>query len=157
MMPIYLPETMHINVQSQSQLYTQAYAIFDDKHGDRQSVLVLSEKRNMIRTLPPVVKLKAVDDEMEVRRGETVMCRLALERTSNFLGPMKVTLLDSSDTPCSAEPITIPARATEAQIALSLESSIPTESFTARLRAIGELKPGTQVITETQVVLRVKK
>ena len=28
MMPIYLPETMHINIQSQSQLYTQAYATF---------------------------------------------------------------------------------------------------------------------------------
>ena len=156
MMPIYLPETMHINVQSQSQLYTQAYAIFEDKHGDRQSVLVLSEKRNMIRTLPPVVKLKAVQDEIKARRGEIVTCRLALERTSNFLGPMEVTLLDSSATPCTAEPITIPARATEAQIALALETSMPAQSFTARFRAVGELSPGTQVISETQVLLDVK-
>ena len=156
MMPIYLPETMHINVQSQSQLYTQAYAIFNDKYGDRQSVLVLAEKRNMIRTLPPVVKLKSVDDRIKVRRGETVTCRLALERTSNFLGPMQVTLLDSSDTACTAEPITIPARATEARIALSLESSIRAESFTVRFRAVGELTPGTQVISEAQVMLDVE-
>ena len=55
-LPIYLPETMHINVQSQSQLYSQAYALFQDVNGNEQSVLVLSEKRNMLRTLPPVVK-----------------------------------------------------------------------------------------------------
>ncbi|MCH7689020.1 MAG: hypothetical protein IH899_20485, partial [Planctomycetes bacterium] len=44
-LPIYLPETMHINVQSQSQLYSQAYATFLDTRGKEHSVLVLSEKR----------------------------------------------------------------------------------------------------------------
>ena len=54
MMPIFLPETMHINIQSQSQLYTQAYATFVDSHGTEQHVMVVSEKRNMIRTMPTV-------------------------------------------------------------------------------------------------------
>lgn len=155
MMPIYLPETMHINVQSQSQLYTQAYSIFADKHGQRQSVLVLSEKRNMIRTLPPVVKLKAVDKSVSGRRGETVTCRLQLERTSNFLGPMQVTLANAADASCSAEPITIPARATEAAITLSLNTEIAAEVCPIRFRAEGELTPGTQVVSEAELMLHI--
>lgn len=155
MMPIYLPETMHINVQSQSQLYTQAYSLFTDKHGQKQSVLVLSEKRNMIRTLPPVVKLKAVDKTVNGRRGETVVCRLELERTSNFLGPMQVTLANATDANCSAEPITIPARATEAKFALSLNTQINADSCPICFRAVGELSPGTKVVTEAEVMLHI--
>eukprot|EP00913_Durusdinium_trenchii_P023416 g21994.t1 len=92
-LPIYLPETMHINIQSQSQLYSQAYAIFTDKHGQQQSVLVVSEKRNMLRTLPPVVKLKSVDTSVSASPGGIAECRLKLERTSNFPGAMNVELL----------------------------------------------------------------
>ncbi|MFQ5731288.1 MAG: hypothetical protein ACE5KM_04955, partial [Planctomycetaceae bacterium] len=92
LVPIYLPETMHINVQSQSQLYTQGFALFTDTHGRRQSVLVLSEKRNMLRTLPPVVKMNAVAPAVTGVAGKTVRCELQLERTSNFPGPMTVRL-----------------------------------------------------------------
>lgn len=72
-LPIYLPETMHINVQSQSQLYCQGKASFVDKHGVEQHVLVVSEKRNLLRTLPPVVKLKAPTPVVVARPGENDM------------------------------------------------------------------------------------
>jgi hypothetical protein len=42
-------------------MHVQRYAVFTDRRGKRQSLLVVSEKRNIIRTLPPVVKLKVAE------------------------------------------------------------------------------------------------
>ncbi len=156
-MPIYLPETMHINVQSQSQLYTQAYSIFTDKHGQQQSVLVLSEKRNMIRTLPPIVKLKAIDTHLQGRPGETIECRLQVERTSNFLGPMQLTLIDVEGTPCSAQPVSIPSGARRASIMLTLKTDLPAKASKLRFRAVGQMPGETKVVTEATTELLVRK
>jgi hypothetical protein len=156
-MPIYLPETMHINVQSQSQLYTQAYAIFTDKHNQQQSVLVLSEKRNMIRTLPPVVKLKALDEEIIASPGDAITCRLELERTTNFPGAMKLTLLEPTDGRVRCQPTTIPAGATTASINLALNTNQAADSIPLRFRAVGDLTPETKVVTEVSVSLVVSE
>lgn len=90
MMPIFLPETMHINIQSQSQLYTQAYATFVDAHGKQQHVMVVSEKRNMIRTMPTVTKLYDRSGELAGRPGERLTVKLEMQRTSNMLNAMNV-------------------------------------------------------------------
>ena len=150
---IYLPETMHINIQSQSQLYSQAFAHFTDKHGRRQAVLVLSEKRNMIRTRPPVVKMFAVDESLSGAPGSTVSCRLRLERTTNFPGGMSVTLhavegaAGFSAKPTRFEPgnnsttatVTVP-RGADAQ-----------KPVTLVFRATGRMPDGTEAITESRV------
>jgi hypothetical protein len=58
MLPLYLPETMHINVQAHSNVYAQGHVAFIDKFGQKQTMLVVSTMRCMIRTLPTVVKLR---------------------------------------------------------------------------------------------------
>ena len=93
MMPIFLPETMHINIQGQSQLYTQAYASFVDAQGVRQHFIAVSEKRNMLRTMPTVAKMSPQQPVLSIHRNagpNTIGLRL--DRTSNMTNPMRVSL-----------------------------------------------------------------
>ena len=153
MLPIYLPETMHINIQSQSQLYSQAYATFTDQHGQEQTFLAVSEKRNMLRTLPPVVKLKAIDKQLSCPTGTRVRCRLKLQRTSNFLGPMDLTLVsDPTRSDCSFEPLSIAAGQSEIQFDLQMGQLTGTRQLT--FRATGQMA-GQTVISETRVSVTV--
>jgi len=155
MLPIYLPETMHINIQSQSQLYSQAYAVFTDQHGQQQTFLAVSEKRNMLRTLPPVVKLKAIDKKLSCPSGAHVRCRLKLQRTSNFLGPMLLTLTgDRTRTGCSFEPLTIDAGQTEIECDLQMGQLTGARQLT--FRATGQMA-GQTVISETTVSVTVNE
>jgi hypothetical protein len=148
-MPIYLPEDMHVNVQSQSQLYIQGHAVFMDRTGQQQSLLVVSEKRNIIRTMPPVVKLKAVDQELAVHAGTTLECRLQLERTPNFSGPMQIELL-APPPGFSAEPATIPANESATVVKVQVTSERPAQpQTTLRFRARGQLSTGTRIVSET--------
>ena len=156
-LPIYLPETMHINIQSQSQLYSQAYAHFTDKHGRRQAVLVLSEKRNMLRTRPPVVKMFALDTSLSGTPGSNIRCRLKLERTTNFPGGMTVQLhaVDSASgqTPeftaatTRFQPGELSATA-QVQVPQDLDATAPV---TLVFRATGRMPDGTEVISESPV------
>ena len=158
LLPIYLPETMHINVQSQSQLYCQAYATFVDAHGKKQSVLVLSEKRNMLRTLPPVVKLNAVDQRITGKPGETIRCRLKLQRTTNFSGAMTVRLMPSKQMAgIVAAEVRIPAGKTDAVMTLRLPPRLNSRaSLPLTFRAMGKLTDGTTIITSAKVELRIQ-
>jgi hypothetical protein len=90
---IYLPETMHANVQHHCRPYVQGYATFVDRWGQQQSILAVCEKRCMIRTMPPVVKLKALDEAISLPPGGEAVCHLALERTSNFNEAMELELV----------------------------------------------------------------
>ncbi|HUG93882.1 MAG TPA: PPC domain-containing protein [Planctomycetaceae bacterium] len=165
-LPIHLPETMHINIQSQSQLYCQGHASFVDRHGRPQSVLVVSEKRNMIRTLPAVVKLKALDDEIVLdelpaesqgRAGpREVRCRLRVDRTTNFPGPLDVELLDPpAESGVAMLPLTIAAGQIEAEAVLRLdERRRAGDRLTVRFRGTGRMADGTQVISECAVAFR---
>ena len=157
MMPIYLPETMHINVQSQSQLYTQGYAVFTDKHGQEQSVLVLSEKRNMIRTLPPVVKLEAIDDQLEAEPGGSATCRLHLERTSNYPGAMDLELTAPVPDGVTAEPIRIAAGEEDAWIMVRVGKNTACGGpLTLKFRATGKMTSGMRVVSEDAAELVVR-
>lgn len=145
-MPIYLPEDMHVNVQSQSQLYVQGHAIFRDKRGEQQSLLVVSEKRNIIRTLPPVVKLRAAAPEVVARPAATFPCRLVIDRTPNFSGPMQVELCPTAG--FSAEAVTIAAGGTEAVVHVHTPADAPDEAAVLKFRARGELRPLVPLISE---------
>jgi hypothetical protein len=155
--PIYLPETMHINVQSQSQLYSQAYATFVDDAGQRQSVLVLSEKRNMLRTLPTVVKLKAVAKAIEAQPGATVDCQLRLQRTTNFPGPMRLRLQNPGDAQgITAHDVEIAAGTTEVTVPITVSKNLAVDtSRRLQFRATGQLGKHT-IVTEAIVTVRVK-
>lgn len=149
--PIYLPESMAINVQSQTQLYSQAWASFTDQHGKEQTVLVLSEKRNMLRTLPPVVKLKADRSQIAVEDNTTVECPLIVDRTSNFPGAMRVELLDPPDG-VSAETFEIAAGATRGTASVRITGPV-AEPVTVTFRGTGTLDDGTVIISESAVEL----
>ncbi|MEO2035931.1 MAG: PPC domain-containing protein [Planctomycetaceae bacterium] len=153
--PIYLPESMHINVQSQSQLYSQAFARFQDSHGREQSMLLVAAKRNMMRTLPPVVKLQAVDREVLAQPGGTVRCGLHLERTSNYPGPMNVTLLEPKGD-FLAEPLEIPGGESDVQLTVHVPMDLePGTEFPLVFRGQGQLDDRIKVITEASVVVQV--
>ena len=154
-MPIYLPETMHINVQSQSQLYTQAHASIIDQHGRRQSFLVVSEKRNMLRTLPPVVKLIAATPRLVAGAESVLRCHLKLKRTSNLTGPMRIELTNLPEgLPVRIEPTSIKAGQSDVVIPIHLTGALmPGEEFRLTFRATGKMESGVEIITEVPVLL----
>lgn len=155
-LPIHLPETMAINVQSQTQLYSQAWASFTDSHGKEQAVLVLAEKRNMLRSMPPVVKLRSVDETISATAGETVSCRLRLQRTSNFDGLMKVELLNEMSDSCVVPgAATFAAGETLATVPIKVGPSKNGESVKLRFRATGQLNDRI-LISETEVTLNIQ-
>ena len=155
-LPIHLPETMAINVQSQTQLYSQAWASFTDSHGNEQAVLVLAEKRNMLRSMPPVVKLRSVDETISAAAGETVSCRLRLQRTSNFDGPMKVELLNElSDSCVGPGAARFAAGGALTAVSIKVGPSKNGEPIKLRFRATGQLNDRI-LISETEVTLNIQ-
>lgn len=154
--PIYLPESMHINVQSQSQLYSQAYARFTDSHGREQSMLLVAQKRNMMRTLPPVVKLQAVEQHIRAPRGGAIECPLHLERTSNFPGSMNVRLLEPRSG-FVAESLEIPAGESDVQVTVRVPMDLEPQTIVSLVfRVQGQLDDRIQVISETTVTVQVE-
>ncbi|MBC8289561.1 MAG: hypothetical protein H8E37_04505 [Planctomycetes bacterium] len=155
-LPIYLPETMAINVQSQSQLYSQAWATFKDSHGQDQAVLVLSEKRNMLRSMPPVVKLKSVDESVKAAPGETIPIRLRLQRTSNFTGPMKVELHNHSpESGIALSTAQFAAGERELTVKIAVTGNPSSKPLPLVFRATGQLRD-RKIISETLVELQIQ-
>jgi len=161
MMPIYLPETMHINIQSQSQLYTQAYATFVDSHGQQQHVLVVSEKRNMIRTMPTVTKIYDRSGELSGRSGDQLTIKLNMQRTSNMLNAMtlKVTTGNKQIAASLPKDLLFSQGERDLEIPLAIPVSLPPGQYTITLEATGALdsKPDHTVVTAVNVTLTVRE
>jgi len=157
-MPIHLPETMHINVLSQSQIYAQGYAFFTDKWGQRQSTLVVSEKRCMIRTMPTVVKMSAMDKSLVARPGATVRCTLQVDRTSNFTDALEVELIaPTAQSGFTAERVRIGPGQSTAELAVHVATDVaPQTAVALRVRGRGKLASGETAITEATVPLTVE-
>jgi hypothetical protein len=155
MLRLFLPETMHINLQAHSNVYAQGDVLFTDKWGQPQSHLVVSTMRCMVRTLPPVVKLQAVDRELSVKPGTTAMCRMELIRTPNFPGPMRIDLADASaSSHCAAEPATIEANQTTASLAVRVSPAAAARpDAVLRFRATGDMPGDVQVVSEASMKL----
>ena len=153
---VFLPETMHASVQHHCRPYSQAWATFTDKWGQKQSMLAISDKRNMIRTMPTVVKLKALDDHVTVKPGETVRCRLFLDRTPNFDGVMDIELISpESNSGFVAERVRIAAGETLADVAVRVGDLAGCPSnLSIQFRAVGQLHEDVTVISETTVSVR---
>jgi hypothetical protein len=153
MLPLYLPETMHINVQAHSNVYAQGHVAFVDEYGQKQSMLVVSTMRCMIRTLPTVVKLRSIDREISGAADGTVLCPLALERTPNFTGSMQIELIDPMPG-ISAESATIPVGEDHADVTIHIAGTKPPrKSIPLRFRAIGLMEDEVKVVSEAMVTL----
>jgi hypothetical protein len=150
-----LPETMFAGVQHHSRPYAQAFATFTDKWGQKQTLLAVSDKRCMIRTLPPVARLRAEAAAVEVAAGAEVECRLVLERTPNFPGPATVELVGSPG--CRADRVHLEAGATAVTVRVRADAGWrPRPDETLRFRATGSLPSGATLWTEAAVAVRVK-
>jgi hypothetical protein len=154
---IYLPETMHANVQHHCRPYVQGYASFTDRWRQHQSMLALCDKRCMIRTLPTVVKLRALESELTCRPGETVACNLSLERTSNFGGPMEVELVEPrSQMGIQAAKVQVEAGQASFSMPVRVAPTMTRSSTALKFRAVGTM-PGVQsVISEATMELKVQ-
>ena len=149
LLPLYLPENMHINVQAHSNIYAQGYVVFQDKWGQRQSMSQVSEMRCMIRPLPTVVKLRTAEKSVVLRPGSAATCTLQLDRTTNFNGDLRVELV-SPPSGVHMEPVVIPADKTTAQATISIDAGIAPETLVPiKFRGVGELPGNVQVVTET--------
>ena len=159
MMPIFLPETMHINIQSQSQLYTQAYATFLDTHGVQQHVMVVSEKRNMIRTMPTVTKLYDRSGALTGKPGDLLTIQLDMQRTSNMLNAMKVKVLsDNEHIQNMLTGIEFKKGQRNLEIPIKLPAEIQPGTYQLTLEATGPLdsKPSHIVVTSVQMEIVVQ-
>jgi hypothetical protein len=155
LLPLYLPETMHINIQAHSNVYAQGYVTFMDKWGQQQTHLVVSTMRCMVRTLPPVAKLQSVDRALTVKKGSIATCRLVLIRTSNFSGPMKIELVAPGEADgYFAEPFVLPANESTASVAVRIGPEVkPRADATLTFRATGSMTGSVQVISEVSVAI----
>ncbi|MBC8355641.1 MAG: hypothetical protein H8E66_26990 [Planctomycetes bacterium] len=157
MMPIYLPETMHINIQSQSQLYTQAFASFTDSHGQKQSALVVSEKRNMLRTMPTVVKLSVGNSPLKGQPGDVVFAEFELDRTSNMRNAMRLQLVESGSLQLESPTTQIEREERTIRVPIAIPDNVEPNNYQLTFRASGSLdaKPDQTVITSATVALQV--
>ena len=148
MLPLYMPETMHINVQPHSNIYAQGYAIFHDKWGQRQSMLQVSEMRCMIRPLPTVARLRAREKSLAIRAGQTQTCTLQLDRTTNFTGSMRVELVDPPPG-LHMTPVEISAEQSAAIAVISCDqgAALPA-TMPLKLRGVGDLPREIKVVSE---------
>ena len=156
MLPLYLPETMHINVQAHSNVYAQGYVEFKDQYEQKQTLLVVSTMRCMVRTLPTVVKLRTIDRVLTLQPGHSVHVGFALDRTSQFSGAMQIELIDAPEG-VTAAPAEITADQTQAAIQVNVASTINRASQLAfRFRATGKMAGNVSVITEATVPVQLE-
>src|SRR5262249_29795861 len=144
---VYLPESMHASVQHHSRPYAQGYAFFTDKWGQKQAMLAVSDKRCMIRTRPPLVKLRALDELLAAQPGATARIRLRLERTSNFNGAMQVEMIEPEPkSGFTAEKIEIGPGQTDAIVTVRIAKTLNrAPGVVLKFRAIGKLSADATV------------
>jgi hypothetical protein len=154
---IYFPETMHAGVQHHSRPYVQAFASFTDRWGQKQTLLAVSNRRCMVRTRPPVAKLRAAEDSATAHAGSTVECKLALDRTSNFQAAAQVSLVEAPPgVEIQSSTATIPAgqNAAVVKVVLGPEVSKNNSPTLLKFRASGRLADGSMLVSEAIVRLK---
>ena len=115
---VYLPENMHVGVQHHCRPYAQGYATFTDKWGQKQTLLAVSEKRCIIRTMPTLARLRAAQQEVTVLAGDMLSVKLILDRTAHFTDAVQLELLDTPG--FTAPKVRIDAGASEAVVKVGM-------------------------------------
>ena len=109
----------------------------------------------MVRTLPTVVKLRAVDEDFVVRRGAAVPCRLKLDRTPNFNGAMQVELMEPANSGFSCRPMQIAAGESAVTVMLDVSSEADAPlNRSLKFRAVG-MMDDVRVISEVTLPVKV--
>jgi len=113
----------------------------------------------MLRTLPPVVKLKCLDSDVTVSPGEEhATFRFRLERTKNFDGPMRIELLEPTSSRITAEPIHIAAAESSGSMVIQIGEGFDcSRDVLFRFRATGLLNGKTQLISEATARLAMRR
>lgn len=153
---LYFPESMHASVQHHSRPYVQGYATFVDRWGQPQTLMALSDRRCMVRTRPPVAKLRAVEETVQVSPDNRVECKLVLDRTSNFTGAMQIELIDAPPGArliAAETAIRADANTTIARVDLGQEARRRALAE-LKFRASGKIAGGATVISEVVVKLQ---
>jgi len=150
---LYLPESMHINVQAHSNVYAQAYVIFEDESGQKLSQCFVSEMRCMIRPLPTVVKLVSVEERVIAKPGDHISCKLRLDRTSVFRGPMKIEMVAQEGSGIRAEPVILEPENSTVSVDVLMPAKQSTWPVPLKFRATGELPGYVSIISETDVIV----
>lgn len=157
MLPLYFPESMHINVQAHSNVYSQGFVEFQDKFDQKQTMLVVSTMRCMVRTLPPIAKLRAADRELPAAMDGAIRCPFVLDRTSQFSGSMQIELIDPMPG-ISATPVEIKADQTHAELLVQIDPTMKLgPKRPLRFRARGKMSDDVQVISEADIPIRIGK
>src|SRR5262249_15216788 len=148
MLPLYMPETMHINVQPHSNIYAQGYVVFQDKWGQKQSMLQVSEMRCMIRPLPTVARLRVREKSVAVRAGQTQTCTLQLDRTSNFAGARRIELVEAP-AGIHVAPVEIAADQSAAVATITADAGLALPAGAhLKFRGTGDLPRDVKVVSE---------
>ena len=110
----------------------------------------------MVRTLPTVARLQAVDRDATTFTDGTAECHLRLERTPLFDGAMTITLVDdSAGRGFTADPVTIAAGQNDGVLLVRRKlNEQPSKHRTIRVRGRGELSDGTVVVAEATIQLK---
>src|SRR5262249_35602538 len=104
------------------------------------------------RTLPTLVRLRAVQGEVTARPGGAVSCPFVLDRTPNFTGAMTLVLLETPGFTAEAGGIEAGSRAAVLHGRLH-KGGRPPPAPGLRFRATGQLASGAAVVTEATVAV----
>ena len=124
-----------------------------------KSMLTISDKRNMIHTMPTVMKLKALNDHFTGRPGDTFRCQLLLDRTPNFDGAMDIELVaPESHQGFTAKRVRIEPGETRAEVSVRI-GDVTSDAWDVPLkfRAVGQLSDAVKVIFEASISLHVTR
>jgi hypothetical protein len=150
---IYFPESMHASVQHHSRPYIQGYATFTDRWGQQQTLLAVADRRCMVRTRPPVAKLRSGEGHVLVRSGPAAECKLFLDRTSDFGGAARIELVDAPPgVSLQAGKNEIAAGNDSVAVRVSLGTAA-TSTAPLKFRATGRMADGATMISEVVVLL----
>ena len=145
---------MHASVQHHSRPYIQGYATFTDKWGQSQTLLAVAEQRCMVRTRPPVVKLRSATETVIAKGGSIALCPLILERTSLFAGAMQVELINPPPGVVLVDgKVSIAAGKDTASVRVRLEKEKSGPAPILKFRATGKLAGGVTVVSEASVAI----
>ena len=107
--------------------------------------------------MPTVVKLTVGKKTLEEAPGETVTCRLQLQRTSNFPGPMNLSLLNQEWADSIPKSLAFAAGQTELSVPLQIPDRLEEQSTSLTFRATGEMQDGTPLISQATVTLNIDR
>ena len=146
---------MHASVQHHSRPYIQGYATFTDRWGQQQTLLAVADRRCMVRTRPPVAKLRAAEGQVLARSGPSAECKLLLDRTSNFAGAARIELIEAPPgVSLQAGKNEIAAGTDSVAVRVDLGRTASSTAGTIRFRATGQMADGATMISEAVVPLK---